>query len=151
MANAYLTAEQFFAFYDARTMLQLSGDQGSPQGNPANLTRILDAAAGVLDSTLAGRVALPLAAVPDFLRMMVADLAAKRLYVRRGNVPKELLATCEAAEKWMADFRDGAVSIPDVGPTQLPVLQDSTYLNGESRWDRVYGQRPSETGPSRGV
>lgn len=150
MSNAFITPTQFFTYYDARTFAQLSGDQGSPQGDPAKLQTILDAAAGILSSTLANRVTLPLASVPEFLRMIVADLAAKRLFGRRAGIPKDILETWKQAEEWLKDFREGVVSIPDVAPAQVPVLQDSDFTDGRSRFDRIYGQTPSETGPSRG-
>lgn len=58
--NNYITISQFFAFMDSRVALQLSGDQNTAAGNPANLQMLLDAQADELNTYLNGRFNLPI-------------------------------------------------------------------------------------------
>lgn len=58
--NPYCSVAQLFALYDSRTLLQLSGDQNSAAGQPANIQTLLDLEAGELNTYLNGRFSLPI-------------------------------------------------------------------------------------------
>ncbi len=58
--NPYASIEDVLRSKDARTAFGLSGDQNLPQGQRSNIQFALDNAAGELESSLYGRVPLPL-------------------------------------------------------------------------------------------
>lgn len=151
MANDFCTIAEFFQLADARQMKQLSGDANSPAGEAANSQAILDMAASTVESYLANRVALPLATVPPVLRLLVTRLAEGMHYARRADKPKAVEAGEKWATDWLAKFAQGEVSLPGAPAKQVPALIDSAYRDGRSRFDNIYGQRSSPTGPSRGL
>lgn len=58
--NPYASVEDLLRSKDARSVFQLSGDQNLPQGQRANVQFHLDTAASELESSLYGRVPIPL-------------------------------------------------------------------------------------------
>lgn len=148
MANPYITTTQFFAFMDQRVALNLSGDQNSSNGVPPNIQTLLDSRAAYIDTVFANRVVLPLTVVSPFLTQLIANLVQGDLYMRRTDVPDAVARAFDAAEKWLKDFLTGAVSLPNVPPASQPTLQVSDFINGQSRFDYIYGLAPSPTGPA---
>jgi len=131
-----------------RTMKELSGDAGQPQGSERNLQTLLDSSASLIDSTLYGRVALPLSPpVPLMLTDKVCDITAYRLFLRRPSMPEAVKQLYADAQKWLEDFRMSLVSLPGVGAAVVPELQDSNYPTGGSQFSNVMGDLDSPTGP----
>jgi len=150
MANNYATPAQLFANYDQRTCLQLSGDQNTSQGNPTNIQFLLDMCASILDSALTGRYNLPLSTpVPLVLTWYVVTKTAARLYGRRSDLPKQIVADNQAADDWMkALIETGSVQLPGIPPAATPRLQDSNFPQGSSEFDGVFGTPVSPFGPT---
>lgn len=151
--NVYLTIPQFFYYADARVVKELSSDENNKDGNFTRMQAILDAQAGFVETFLSGRVDLATvrAANNGWLQQLIADLGQEKHYARRGDVPKGVKASADQAREWLKDFAKGEVSLPDVPPKYFPTVVDSDRTDGTSQFDRIYGQRPSETGPSRGL
>jgi len=151
-ANPYCSVQQLGMLYDIRSVSQLSNDKNSRQANQPNIQFILDVQAGELESVLYGRYDLPsvwaLNPIPFILTKYVAATAAGRLWGRRSDKPKAISADEQWAEDWLKGIMNGSMSIPFLEREAQPVLQDSDFINGVSRFDWVYGQAPSPTGPS---
>jgi len=151
-ANPYCSKQQLIMLYDVRSVLQLSNDVNSRQGNQPNIQFILDVQAGELESALYGRYDLPsvwaMNPIPLILTKYVAATAAGRLWGRRSDKPKAISADEEWAENWIKGIMNGSMSIPGLEREAQPVLQDSDFINGVSQFDWVYGTAPSPTGPS---
>lgn len=76
--NPYASVEDLLRTKDSRTAFQLSGDQDLKPGQRANIQFALDCAAGELESSLYGRVPLPLpvARVPASGQVTVTGVPA---------------------------------------------------------------------------
>ena len=122
MSNPYCAISDLQARRDIRQIAQLSTDDDTGNINNTNVQAIIDTQAGRLDTTLSGRVALPLVSVPVFLTGLVADLAFYALFERRGDAPESVAKAADAAEKWMEDFRAGRVMLPASGRISQPAL-----------------------------
>lgn len=149
---AYLTPQEFYYFVDARVGQALSNDVNSPYGNAAATQAILDATASVIDSYIAGRVEtypIPAGSVPALLKLLNARLAQYEHFRRRPDMPKAMQDARDWAMDWLDKFAKGEVALPGVDRVG-PALIDSDDTQGRSRWDYIYGQSPTDTGPSRG-
>src|ERR1700735_720368 len=102
MANIYCTTSQLFDMFDMRSMSQLSSDTDSVSALTTRIQNLLDIQAGVLESYLSGRVALPLTPpVSGVLTKWVGVTTAGRMYARRADKPKEIEADEEWAKQWL--------------------------------------------------
>lgn len=155
MSNPYATSDDLFAAMDRRSALELSGDDNRHEGQPAHINALLDMQASELDSVLQGRygsVPLSVTPVPPILTKWVVAKTQRALFARRGSIPKEVQAESEWADEWLQKLMDNKVGIPGLpGPSRVqPALQDSNYTDGRSRFDWIFNQHPSKTGPSGG-
>lgn len=80
------------------------------------------------------------------LTKWVGLTAVMRTFGRRADMPPAIKAGADWADSWIKLFMDARVNIPGVPPASIPLLSDSDFPSGESRWDYVYGQFPSPTG-----
>ena len=120
---------------------------------PATIQNALDTAASYLDSTLTGRITLPitLAPFPLFLTNWVAVMGVNFLFGRRNDLPKNLKLQVQRCEEWLIDFRNRKVGIPGLSRAQ-PELVDSNYTDGRSQFDHFpyFDRRPTKTSTSKG-
>lgn len=148
MSNPYINQQDFLSLADVRDMLQLSGDANSSAGVPGNIDFILDMNASELDSYLSGRYVLPLTDPPAICAKFVATRTKVALFGRRSTLPPGLKAEMEWADKWIEGIMDGRFSLPGIARANGPAVAASDSMDGTSRFDRVFGQYPSPTGPS---
>lgn len=87
--------------------------------------------------------------VPGVLTDWVATKTALRLFGRRPDRPTALDADNKDADEWMEKLLSYRITIPGLS-RDIPQLEDSNFIDGESQFDRVFGQLPSDTGPSAG-
>ena len=85
------------------------------------LTAALADAQTIAEPFLAGRYALPLAAVPPLVALVVADLARERLYPN--TAPDGVARAATAARKTLERVQDGSLPLPiagAAGPAEAP-------------------------------
>lgn len=151
IANQYATPEQYFAAYDQRTGKQLSGDQNTSQGTPSNIQFLLDMQAAEFDASINGLYNLPLVApISLVVTKYVCCTTAIRLFARRSDRPKQL----DSDEKWAGDWIKQVMATTIIIPGQqlsanaYPVLADSDFYCGGSRFDRVFRTPPPRASQS---
>lgn len=128
MSNFYATITQLYAFFDERTVNELSNDSDSETANTTKLNTLLDAAASELDSVLAGRWPTQAEATdvewprPLVLTRWVCAKTMESLYTRRSDMPPAVEREVSWAERFEQRLIDGEISMPAQGRSNGPEL-----------------------------
>lgn len=140
MANLYATLTQFNAYYDQRTLAELSNDEDGETIDSAKVDLILDDAADELDALLAGRWPTQAEASaatwvrPGFLRRWVIVKAAQRMFGRRFDLPASLEADIAWADGIETKLIEGTISMPNMGRSNgIALLASNGRGQGEDR------------------
>jgi phage gp36-like protein len=109
---AYATVADLVAEFGEREVIELTDRFEPPIGviDQAVAQGALDRAGAVIDGYLAGRYALPLAAVPPLLNGIARDLARHALYT--SAMPDVVQARYDAAMKSLRAIGDGLMALP---------------------------------------
>lgn len=109
---AYATVADLVAEFGEREVIELTDRFDPPLGivDQAVAQGALDRAEAVADGYLAGRYALPLAAVPPVVKGIVLDLARHALYT--SAMPDVVQARYDAAMKSLKAIGDGLMALP---------------------------------------
>lgn len=157
-ANVYCTVTQFFQRYDRRLFAQLTNENASRTSDNTVVQSLLDECGSELDSYLQNRYPIPCVktdgSAPTILTRWVAAKTADRLFARRSDAPRRVVADIEWAEKWIDRLINREISIPDIGvsASATPQLTSSANLEGKSRFDGILflDKAPSDTSTSKG-
>lgn len=114
--------------FGAEEITDVSGD-GSGELDSVRVARALTDADAEIDASLAGRYALPLAAVPPLLKRLACDLARETLYL--GAVPEHVADRAKAARAILASIAAGRMrfEIPEangIAPSTPPTAVFAT-------------------------
>lgn len=108
-------------------VVRMTDADGSGRVDRALLVQALAAAQALAEAHLAGRYALPLAAVPAVVELAIADLARARLYPR--GAPEGVAEAARVATRTLERIAEGRLALglpaaaqPAAAPTDAPVL-----------------------------
>jgi phage gp36-like protein len=113
--TAYATQDDIVALYGADALFVADRD-GNGVADTTAVSRALSHAASEIDSYLAVRYPLPLAAVPDVLVARTVDIALYRLALSRDVQSDEHRKRYEDALAWLKLVARGDVALIGTGP-----------------------------------
>lgn len=159
VSNPYLDVDGLKSRMDERIVDELSSDDGTTSGDTGDVEAILDDTAGELESNLAGRYGLPLLDnddnIPSVIKWYIATKAARRLWLRRGNLPQGVDEESKQADAWLERVMNRQAGIPNLDRQSIPELTSSGRKDGQSRFDGMpfFGMqsgRATETSTAKG-
>lgn len=101
-------------------------------GLPVDVDAALADASSLIDSYLAARYPLPLAATPAVLVSICVDIAAYRLATDAVRLDEETKARHKAAIDWLRDVGAGRAALPGQ-PRPAPTVGGVTIIEGPAR------------------
>lgn len=117
---SYCTPAQFLVRYDQRSLAQLLSDTGidiSDVTNEPKLAQLLQEASAILESacligerystTDLANLAASATNMGQLIAGIVADIAIKRVFMRRPDVTMPRISQIEETERWLAALADG--------------------------------------------
>lgn len=132
----WLTIVEFADHFGLDELIGASDRDGSGTIDRSFVIQRLRGAQGEAAINLAERYALPLSAVPDVLKTIVADLAAVRFYDR--DLPEGRAQTAKAARDTLKRIAEGKLPLPGVAGVAVPAAAVSDAPIIHTGGDRAY-------------
>lgn len=130
---AYATRQDIVDFVGEQLLISLT-DTGMPRSdaiNEAVLSRALDDASAEIDSYLAVRYSLPLAAPPAILRSLALDISKYRLW--KDTPPENVRQRFKDAREFLTSVSAGKAVLDAVTKPQIPVSAGGVAFTGNDR------------------
>lgn len=134
---SYATQLDMIAAFGELEIIQLTDRAAPPVGSidAGVLQHALEAADGEINSYLAARYALPLAAVPVILRDCAADIARYRLHDR--GTPERVEKAYQGRVAWLRDLAAGRATLAEASELLAPA---SAGLAEMTSGGRIFGR-----------
>lgn len=106
----YLTIAEFVERFTFEEVVRMADTDGSGRIDRAFLVNALAAVQAKADVYISARYTVPLGAVPEIVKVAIADMARARLYPR--GAPEGVGDDAKAAEKLLEKISDGRLPLP---------------------------------------
>lgn len=134
---AYCVQADILNQVDLRTLIQLTDDGGLGEIDQAVLARAIADADATIDAFLQGRYSVPLAATPDKIRQVSADVAIFNLFSRRDEAtPESRRDRYQEAMRFLDQVAAGAVSLGADSPAATTTRNEPDISSQHRIFDR---------------
>lgn len=123
----YLTIAEFVDRFGLPEVVAMTDGVGDGRIDRALLVSALVDAQATADAHMAGRYAVPLATVPQVVKMWVADLARARLYPR--GAPEGVADQAKQSMRMLERVAAGTLPLPAAEQLAAPAASDTPILN----------------------
>jgi phage gp36-like protein len=125
---SYVTQQDLIDRFGSAEILALADRDGDAEIDAAVVTAAVGDAESEIAGYLAKRYTLPLAAVPDRLKRVAADLA--RLFLHVNDPPEYVTKAADDGRRWLRDIANGLV---ELGVTPPPTAAAGAKVEGPAR------------------
>lgn len=121
-------------------LIQLTDDTGAGAVDMDVLNAAIGAAQTEVDAVLAAiGLSVPLAQPPELIRVITADLALPRLYMKRFDateLPQAIRDQAKQARQLLSDIREGKLALPSLAAGSSA----GVYLSNKASTDRRFSR-----------
>lgn len=114
--DGYLSISEFVAKFGLEETVRMTDAEGSGRIDRTLLVNTLADVQAVVDAHLSAKYAVPLATVPQIVKVWIADMARARLYP--GEPPKGVGDAAKAALRHLERIGEGKLPLPTASPLE---------------------------------
>jgi len=123
----YLSIAEFVAKFGLEETVRMTDAEGSGRIDRQMLVSALSGAQAIADVHISARYAVPLATVPEIVKVALGDMARARLYPR--GAPEGVAEQAKAGLKLLERIGEGRLPLPALAPTPAAPSNSPILIN----------------------